>query len=153
MLVVSDSTAITTLLKVGQVQLLQQLFTRLVIPAAVAEELLCFHPLLPDFCEVRIVASSPRLQRLLAQADIGEAHAISLAVQLGAEALLIDDKKGRRLAEAEGLRCLGLPAVLLAARRQGVVPSLARLLEQVAGAGRYRLTDQARSSLLHAAGE
>ena len=91
MLVVSDNTAITTLLKVGQVQLLQQLFTRLVIPAAVAEELLRFHPSLPDFCEVRVVATSPRLQRLLAQADIGEAHAISLAVQLSAEALLIDD--------------------------------------------------------------
>jgi predicted nucleic acid-binding protein len=117
--VVSDTTAVTTLLKVGRADWLADLFGQVLIPAAVERELRQHHDVLPACCAVRRVADSERLRRLLAQADPGEAEAICLAVETNAQVLLIDDKKGRRLAEAEGVRCLGLPALVLAATNGG----------------------------------
>jgi predicted nucleic acid-binding protein len=79
----------------------------LFIPPAVHEELLRFHGTVPTYCQLQPVQDSVRLRRLRTQADAGEAEAICPALDSGADALLIDDKKGRRLAQAEGLRYLG----------------------------------------------
>jgi predicted nucleic acid-binding protein len=54
MIVVSDTTAITTLLKVGEEQLLAKLFGSVIVPQAVGDELLAFHSALPPFIEVRL---------------------------------------------------------------------------------------------------
>jgi hypothetical protein len=108
---VSDTTAVATLLKVDRTDLLVGLFGRVLIPPAVDREWKEHHVAVPACCEVRSVSNSERLRRLLAQADTGEAEAICLAAEIPADLLLIDDKKGRRLAEAEGVRCLGFASV------------------------------------------
>lgn len=153
MIVVSDTTAITTLLKAGCVDLLEKLFVQVLMPPAVERELREHHAEVPPFCQSRPVAESERLRRLRIQADAGEAEAICLAVETHAEVLLIDDKKGRRLAEAEGVRCLGLPAVLLEARRQGFIDSLADALDLLERRGNFCLSARSRSALLQQAGE
>ncbi|MEX0777911.1 MAG: DUF3368 domain-containing protein [Phycisphaeraceae bacterium] len=51
--------------------------------------------------------------------DPGEAQAIALAKELGADAVLIDERKGRRIAQEHGLLAVGTLAVLeLAAERK-----------------------------------
>lgn len=153
MKVVSDTTAVTTLLKVGRVDLLAVQFGRVLIPPAVEQELRAYHGTLPACCEVVKVSDSSQLLRLLAEADRGEAEAICLAVETGADALLIDDRKTRRLAEAQGLRCLSLPAVVLAAKQQGLIPSATVLLNELAQRGRFCLSERARQALLRQAGD
>ena len=148
MITVSDTTAITTLLKVGREDLLTGLFGEVWIPPAVQQELQRYHGVIPGCCVVHPVPDSDRLRRLLAQADRGEAEGICLAVEVGADLLLIDDKKGRRLAEAEGVRCLGLPAVVLAAHRRGLVPSVAEFLDLMEQRGNYGLCARARTELI-----
>jgi hypothetical protein len=59
-LVVSDTTALTTLLKAGEEDLLQRLFGNVCIPVAVARELRRFHKHLPDFLQVREIADRSR---------------------------------------------------------------------------------------------
>lgn len=152
MTTVSDTTAVTTLLKVGRVDLLARLFGQVFIPPAVEHELKQHHGVIPAWCVVQGVADSELLRRLLTQADPGEAEAICLAVETGADALLIDDKKGRRLAEAEGVRCLGLPALVLAAHQRQLFPSLPAFLDLVAQQGNYCLSARARAELLRLAG-
>jgi len=56
------------------------------------------------------------------------------------------------LAEAEGVRCLGLPAVVLAAHRRGLVPSIAAFLDSLERQGNYGLSARAKAQLLRAAG-
>ena len=153
MIVVSDTTAITTLLKVGHEGLLEQLFETVLIPSTVERELRAYHAALPSFCRMRSVAESERLRRLVLEADAGEAEAICLAVETQAELLLIDDKKGRRLAQAEGLRCLGLPAFLLQAKRSGLITSLTEMLDQIEQRGNFCLSARSRTALLRQAGE
>lgn len=153
MTVVSDTTALTTLLKVGRVDLLEKLFGRVLIPPTVDRELREYHAAVPPFCQSHPVPESDRLRRLLQQADAGESEAICLAVEARAEILLIDDKKGRRLAQAEGLRCLGLPAVLLEAKAQGFIGSLAEMLDLLERRGNFCLSARSRSALLRQARE
>lgn len=153
MTVVSDTTALTTWLKVGHEGLLEKLFDRVLSPSTVERELRAYHATLPPFCQIRPIAASDRLQRLLQEADAGEAEAICLAVEVQAQLLLIEDKKGRQLAEAEGLRCLGLPAVLLQAKRSGLISSLAEMLDQIEKRGNFGLSGSARMAVLRQAGE
>jgi hypothetical protein len=149
---VSDTTAVTTLLKVGRVDLLTGLFGQVLIPPAVEHELLKHHGALPSCCNVQRVADSERLRRLQTQADPGEAEAICLAVETHADLLLIDDKKGRRLAEGDGVRCLGLPALVLAAWQQQLIPSVAGFLDLMERQGNYGLSARAKAELLRMAG-
>jgi uncharacterized protein len=150
---VSDTTAITTLLKVERTDLLTELFGSLLIPPAVERELKAHHHFIPACCEVRALADSGRLTRLLAHADHGEAEAICLAVEARATILLIDDKKGRRLAEAEGVRCLGLPAIVLAAKQRQLIISASEFFDLLEQRGNFCLSSRTRSELTKQAGE
>jgi uncharacterized protein len=93
MIVVSDATPISTLLKADQATLLQKLFDVVIIPEAVFEELLAFHAELPDF--VRVQPVSARNHRLQGTENLGkgEAEAIQLAKEIGADILLTDETK------------------------------------------------------------
>ena len=152
MITVSDTTAITTLLKVDRIDVLAQLFGRVLIPSAVERELKQHHGFIPGCCEPHQVTPSEQLNHLLAQADPGEAEAICLAVEKKANTLLIDDKKGR-LAEAEGLRCLGLPALVLAAKQQRLIISAADFLNLLEQRGNFCVSSRARLQIIEMTGE
>jgi predicted nucleic acid-binding protein len=94
MIVVSDTTALTTLIKSGFEDVLPRLFGQILIPSAVSRELLMFHPTLPEWCVVREATASPLLERLRLAVDPGEAEAIALAHEFQAEVVLLDDKWG-----------------------------------------------------------
>ena len=122
MIVVSDTSPLTALLTVGEARLLPELFAEVVIPEAVRDELLRTHALLPAWVRVepvKNVAEAARLGRLV---DTGEAEAIALARELHADRLLIDERRGRKLAAQEGVAVIGLLGVILLARRNGLIP-------------------------------
>jgi predicted nucleic acid-binding protein len=100
MLVVSDTSSLNYLLLVGCQEVLPALFSRVCTPPAVIEELV--HARTPDpartwatrppawleILALSHVESAPRLGR-------GEAHALSLALELKADAVLIDERVGQ----------------------------------------------------------
>jgi uncharacterized protein len=70
--------------------------------------------------------------RLYAQSvDRGEAEAIALAEELHADHLLIDERKGRRLAQQQRVPVVGLLGVVLMAKRVGIIPSARNLLNRL----------------------
>jgi uncharacterized protein len=152
MIVVSDTTAVTTLLKVGEEQLLARLFGRVVVPPAVWDELLAFHSALPPFIELRRVSGTAGIQA----AEIlgrGETEAIQLAVELHADWLLLDDRKGRIAAAKLGLRCVALTGLLVRSRQLGHVASIRPLLEKLEQRGGLYLSEAVKEEALRQAGE
>ena len=95
---------------------------------AVRAELLRSHPVLPEWLRVEAVENADEAGRLSGIVDLGEAEAIELAKELRADWLLMDERKGRRLAMREGLAVIGLLGVLLLAKRTQLIPSAAKLL-------------------------
>lgn len=72
MIVVSDTSVLTSLLHVGQLSLLQGLYGRVLIPKAVHRELARSHRDLPPFLEVRDARDRQAVLRLEAELDLGK---------------------------------------------------------------------------------
>jgi hypothetical protein len=91
MIVVSDTSPISNLVQIDQSSLLQRLFGEVIIPPSVERELRVEHTELPAFVQVRTPSSRELVDQWADQLDIGEAEAIALAQELGADRLLIDE--------------------------------------------------------------
>lgn len=153
MIVVSDTSAITSLITLQRIDLLRDLFETVLIPPAVERELLAFHEELPDFIRVEAALDIATLQRLQPLLDEGEAEAIALAKKQQPDWLLIDETKGRIIAEAEGLRVIGLAGALVIAKQHGFINSVAELLNSLERDAGFYLSKQIRADILRSAGE
>lgn len=153
MIVVSDTSAITSLLQIERVELLARLYREVVIPEAVERELRHDHARLPEFIHVAHVTHPELVERLVREVDQGEAEAIALMLEKRGDVLLIDERRGRRVAQREGVTVVGLLGVLTEAKRLGLIPSLRETVvdrQRVAG---FRISEQLKARLLAAAGE
>jgi predicted nucleic acid-binding protein len=114
--VVSDTSPLRALAQLGLLDLLQVLFGQVLVPPAVAQELR--HPPggLPvidiaqvDFVLLQAPQNQIQVQQLLQSLDPGEAEALALAVEVQADAVLIDEAAGRIAAAqlGDGNRCTG----------------------------------------------
>jgi uncharacterized protein len=153
MIVVSDTSPITALLTIGAAGLLAQLFQDVIIPPAVRDELLRSHAVLPSWLQVRAVQSLEQVRKYAHTVDLGEAEAIQLAQEIRADRLLVDERKGRTLAQREGVPIIGLLGVVLLAKRRRLIPSARQILQRLEfEAGMYLATD-IRETALNAVGE
>jgi predicted nucleic acid-binding protein len=128
-LVVADSGPIRYLVVIGAIDLLPRLYSLIVLPTAVIAELTHPHApsparawatSLPSWVEVRGGTSQPSrdLEEIL---DTGEVAAITLAHEIRADLVLLDDREGRKIAIASGLRISGTIGVLEAAAEMRLI--------------------------------
>jgi predicted nucleic acid-binding protein len=115
--IVSDTSPLNYLILIRAQDLLCRLFSTVLVPAVVAEEL--SHPKAPQQVRAWIAnppawlgVRSPKRTVYAFKLDRGEAHAILLAEELGVLSLLIDERKGFSVAESLGLEPIGLLGVL-----------------------------------------
>jgi predicted nucleic acid-binding protein len=125
-IVVSDSGPLHYLILIKKVELLHTLFGEVVIPGSVWEELNC--PEAP--ADVREWLKSPPSWIKFHKASVidsslplgkGEREAISLALELHADLLLVDDKKARRIAQELGIILTGTLGILCIAHDRGLL--------------------------------
>lgn len=115
--VVSDTSPLNYLILIDAAEVLPRLFSAVLIPPVVAEEL--SRPETPAQVR-RWLAAPPEWLRIQApistlhsfNLDEGEAQAILLAKELGILSLLIDERKGFYVAESLGLEPIGLLGIL-----------------------------------------
>ena len=153
MIVVSDTSPITALLTVGQIELLPQLFGEVVIPPAVKAELLRTHSVLPGWLRVQSLRDDAKAGIYAQSVDRGEAEAIVLAEELHADRLLIDERKGRRLAQQQGVPVVGLLGIILMAKTARLIPSARMLLSRLDEEAGIYLTDDLKDAALKTVGE
>ncbi len=153
MIVVSDTSPLTALLTVGEEGLLPELFHEVVIPDAVRNELLRNHSRLPVWLRVASVKNTAQAGKYSQLVDAGEAEAIELAKELHADRLLIDERKGRKLAIQEGVAVIGLLGVVLLAKRKALIPSARTLIERLDREAGMYLAPAIRDDALKTVGE
>lgn len=147
-MIVSNTTPLSCLLKIGQADLLRDLYERLVIPGEVATELdkagsihHNWRDQLPFVQAIPTEASDPVLTLLSAEIDPGEAAAIALARRIRSELLIIDDQAGRRFAQRLGLKVTGTVGVVIAAAESGLINNPFALFEDLRSRGGLWLSD------------
>jgi len=126
-IIVSDASPVHYLALIGEIQVLPTLYERVIIPPKVLDELQQpntpksvkdFIASSPSWLDVCTLTSLP--DPSFADLDPGEREAITLALEINADALLIDDNDGREAARLHGLRVIGTLAVLYSAAEQGL---------------------------------
>lgn len=122
MIVISDTTPIISLMKAGQLELLQKMFSIVHIPNAVYQELVENEVYSEEIrmlqkCEFILVeevenAKSVTILRNLTGLDAGESEAIILADEKQSDVLLMDEHKGRQVARKMGITITGTIGIL-----------------------------------------
>jgi predicted nucleic acid-binding protein len=128
MIVIADTSPLNYLIRLGQSDLLRNIYGRVLVPRAVLIELKHPRPLPRDALgHLRPPAWLEETQpqqldtSLSLELGAGEREAISLALEVRADLLLIDERAGRKEAEARHIAVAGTLAVLLQASKQGYI--------------------------------
>jgi predicted nucleic acid-binding protein len=127
-IVVADTSPLRYLILIEEIRILPALYGRVIVPPGVVAELdqeqtpsvvRVWLSARPEWLHVQ--APKQSLQSLQNVLGTGEREAIALAAELSADALLMDDRDGRREAERRGLPVLGTLRVLADAAEQDLL--------------------------------
>lgn len=137
MIIVSDTSPLNNLAAINQLHLLHQLYGTVLIPEAVFRELT--DPSFPvagsievqtfDWIQTCAVGDRTLVEALSNELDIGEAEAIALAVEIQADQVLIDERRGRLIAARLNLRYTGIVGILVEAKSQSLISEVKPLLD------------------------
>lgn len=126
--IISDTSCLILLNKIGELSLLQKLFSEIIITQIVAEE---FNKELPNWIIVQNPIDIENQTVLSISLDRGEASSIALAMERKDCRLIIDEQKGRRLARQLGLTITGTLGVLAEAKQIGLILKLKPILDKI----------------------
>jgi predicted nucleic acid-binding protein len=138
MLIVADTGPLISMAAIDQLDLLDALFYRVVIPQAVWQEL-------EDNIEKASIPQVRRFQNNIMSVNhyeeiglgSGETEAILLYEEIHADRLLIEDRNARLFAEARGIRCTGTLGILIEAKNENLISGLRPLFYQLRAKKRY----------------
>lgn len=143
----------------GDLALLPKLYSRVVVPREVCDEVLANGGSMFGAAEFASAdgidrrAEPVEIGSLLSQLlDRGEASVVQLAISEGIETVCIDEHLGRRVARLNGLRVTGSLGILIRAKRQGHPLRISDVVNRMREAGVF-LSDRVIEAALREAGE
>src|SRR5437660_10754227 len=145
--IVSNASPLIALIRIGQLDLLRQLYSEIIIPDAVWHEVAVEGADQPGAEAVssaswivrRTVSNRPLVHGLQQELDAGEAEAIALAVEMEDALLLMDERLGRDTARHFGIRYIGVVGVLIEAKHQGFVQAMQPYLDALRDLAGFRV--------------
>lgn len=160
-MIVSDSSPLISLARVGKLDLLHRLYGDLLIPQAVWHEVVVKGVGQSGVEDVKsaawiktaAVANYEFVLALQRDLDAGESEAIALALEKKADLLLMDERLGREAAQYFGVRCMGLLGVLTEAKYKGKIETIKPVLDLLRDRANYRISVELYQRVLHDAGE
>lgn len=161
MIVVADTSPLSNLVAIGQLEVLHAIYQEVVIPEAVAAEIRVgerrgAHVAFLEreaWITVRPVSDRSIVDELAGRLDLGEAEAIALSLEIDAELLLIDERAGREAAVERGIRTVGLLGTLAVAKSRRLVPRVKPLLDDLRDKAGFWISQTLYESVLRQCGE
>lgn len=152
---VVNASPLIVLGKIGQLELLTKLPQRIVVPAAVVSEIMAG----PEGDAARIAIQTKMFTKVntpgnltaeLAAWDLGAGETAVLAYSIAHPGWIavIDDGAARKCAKTFGIPLKGTLAVIILAKKRGLIPSAAKVLHAVQEAG-LRLDEGLIRVVLH----
>lgn len=148
MIVVSDTSVISALLSIDKLELLSQLYGKVIIPQVVWDELERLRAFGYDLSPLEntqwleiIDPKDKELEtRLNEVLDKGESAAIALSKEVNPDFLAIDEKKGREIAQSMGIPIIGVIGILIVAKRQTIIQEVKPLLDSLISEAGFRIS-------------
>ena len=156
---VVNASPLICLSRAGLTDLLRQASDTVIVPAAVAREVLARGP---RDVTADVLRNSPWLKQVddaVIPANVlawdlgnGESSVLAWAMAHPGACAIIDDLQGRRCAESLGIRLRGTVGLVLRARRAGLIESAHAALDRLRSAGMY-LSERICAEVLKEVGE
>ncbi len=161
MTIVSNASPLISLARIGQLDLLRQLYGALTIPEAVWQETVVKGVRQAGAEEIRAaqwinrqtVTDQRLVYSLRQELDAGEAEAIALAIEQDAELLLMDERLGRETAHYFGVRYIGLLGVLVEAKHKGLIGAVKPLVDALREIAGFRIAEALYEEVIRDEGE
>jgi predicted nucleic acid-binding protein len=161
MSVISNASPLIALIRIGQLDLLRQLYSEIIIPDAVWHEVVVEGADQPGAEVVssaswivrRTVTNRPLAHGLQQELDAGEAEAIALAVEIDDALLLMDERLGRDTARHFGIRYTGVVGVLIEAKHKELVQAIQTHLDALRDLAGLRVSEALYRRVLQDEGE
>ena len=158
--VISNSSPIIHLAKIGKLDFLKEYFQTIIIPEAVYRESIIEGKerdevkLIKQATWIKVVKVKEQtlVKLLTVSLDTGESEVIALSIETGADLILLDDSEAREIARLYGFKITGTLGILLKAKKDGKINSLKTILMQLKETG-FWIDDDLQYRLLHEAGE
>jgi predicted nucleic acid-binding protein len=147
--VISDTSCLILLNKIGEINLLPKLYNSVITTPDVAKE---FDEPLPEWIEIVPPADKNSQKILELHLGSGEASSIVLALQYENCTVILDDLKARKIALNLGIKITGTLGILVKAKEKGFVKAIKPLLEKLKDNG-FRISAVFEYEVLKLAGE
>ena len=160
MIVVSDASPLIGLASIGRLDLLRDVFERVLVPEAVYQE--AVHDIGRPGAEAVLdaawiirheVTNRVLVEALALDVDVGESEAIALALEVNADLIVVDDKGGRSVAEAVGLRTIGVLGVIVLAKQRGLIEHGRPIIDALLTRTAFRVSASLVERVLRTMGE
>ena len=134
-MIISNSSPLILLAKIGRLTLLEKLYSKVIIPYGVYNEVIVegkkenysdaalVEKYMNEFIFVKDLTQDHKkeAEKLKNMVGTGESEAIELCLQEKAKLLIIDNLEPRKIAELKGLECRSTPGVLLEALKNKII--------------------------------
>jgi len=159
--IVSNSSPLINLAIIGRLEFLKSKFSEILVPQAVWQEVVFEGMGKPgakeveqtEWIKVKDIKDKLLVTSLAQHLDDGESEAIALALEIGADLLLLDERDARETAEAFGLDVLGTIGMLIWAKRKGQIPNLKAELDRLINIAGFWISKELYKRALMEVGE
>lgn len=160
MIIISDTSPIINLAAIDRLELLHKLYEEIIAPPAVYNEItikgksqagsdLTQYP----WIKVSECSNTNFAEALKLELDDGEAEAIALAVELKSDLLLMDERKGRSIAETFDLKYIGLLGIFIEAKEKRHIKQVKPHLDALISKAGFWIHPELYKLILKTAGE
>lgn len=149
MIVVSDSTILIGPAKIGKLDLLREIFSKVYIPEEVFKEVTERGKKKPGsqvireswWIETKQIKDNTQVNFLMASLEKGEAEVLALAKEIKTDLILLDEEKARKSAVIAGFEVMGLLGLLIVAKNLGILKEIRSSIEELKRK-RFRINDK-----------
>ena len=161
MIVVSNTSPLTDLAAIGLFHLLHDLYDHIHIADGVWAELNAFGQAWPGSSDVanaewidkHTTQNQQTVIALRRDLDRGEAETIALALEKGADLVLLDERDGRYAAKRFGLQVVGVLGILLEAKSKGHIQQIKPYVDALRQQAGFYIHEELYRHIIKLAGE
>jgi predicted nucleic acid-binding protein len=127
-IIIADTSCFIVLNKIGELELLHQLYGEIITTNTIALE---YGETLPNWVILKSIKNKYSQQLLEMQIDKGESSAIALALETSNCTVVLDDYKARKVAQRLGVNITGTIGIIIKAKLTGIIPSIIPILNKI----------------------
>lgn len=148
-IIISDTSCLILLHKIDELEILKSLSENVFITETIRKE---FGKTLPAWIKIKSPLDNHYQEILEMDLDPGEASAIALSLETDDSILIIDDLKGRKVAERLKLKYSGTFGLILKAKHVGIVKTVRPILDKIRETD-FRFSEKLFEIIIQEAGE